>query len=116
MSANTWDVSGGGNYGFNSIWVNRNNSIFDSLDYKPQNEIKNLSENFKDAIIGLSDHTETIYPCIGAISMGASIVEKHYVHTKKIKGPDISSSMDNNELTELLKASKIIHRHHLICI
>ncbi len=44
LSANTWDVSGGGNYGFNSIWVNRNNSIFDNLDYKPQNEIKNLSE------------------------------------------------------------------------
>ena len=44
LSANTWDVSGGGNYGFNSIWVNRNNSIFDNLDYKPQNEIKNLGE------------------------------------------------------------------------
>ncbi len=44
LSANTWDVSGGGNYGFNSIWVNRNNSIFDNLDYIPQNEIKNLSE------------------------------------------------------------------------
>ena len=44
LSANTWDVSGGGNYGFNSIWVNRNNSIFDNLDYKPQNEIKDLSE------------------------------------------------------------------------
>ena len=44
LSANTWDVSGGGNYGYNSIWVNRNNSIFDNLDYKPENEIKNLSE------------------------------------------------------------------------
>ena len=44
LSANTWDVSGGGNYGFNSIWVNRNNSIFDNLDYKPRNEIKNLNE------------------------------------------------------------------------
>ncbi len=47
LSANTWDVSGGGNYGFNSIWVNRNNSIFDNLDYKPQNEIKSLSELIK---------------------------------------------------------------------
>ena len=44
LSANTWDVSGGGNYGYNSIWVNRNNKIFDNLDYKPQNEIKNLKE------------------------------------------------------------------------
>jgi 2-haloacid dehalogenase len=44
LSANTWDVSGGGNYGYNSIWVNRNNNIFDNLDYKPKNEIKNLKE------------------------------------------------------------------------
>ena len=44
LSANTWDVSGGGNYGFNSVWVNRNNNIFDYLDYKPKNEIKNLKE------------------------------------------------------------------------
>ncbi len=44
LSANTWDVSGGGNYGFNSIWVNRNKNIFDNLDYKPKHEIKNLSE------------------------------------------------------------------------
>ena len=44
LSANTWDVSGGGNYGYKSIWVNRNNNIFDNLDYVPQNQIKNLSE------------------------------------------------------------------------
>ena len=44
LSANTWDVSGGGNYGYQSIWVNRNNNIFDILDYKPINQIKNLSE------------------------------------------------------------------------
>ena len=42
LSANTWDVSGGGNYGYSAIWVNRNNNIFDNLDYKPKNEIKNL--------------------------------------------------------------------------
>ena len=38
----TWDVSGGGNFGYNAVWVNRNNSHFDNLDYKPKKEIKNL--------------------------------------------------------------------------
>jgi 2-haloacid dehalogenase len=47
LSANTWDVSGGGNYGYQSIWVNRNKNIFDNLDYKPKNEIKDLSELIK---------------------------------------------------------------------
>jgi 2-haloacid dehalogenase len=44
LSANTWDVSGGGNYGYNSIWVNRSQNIFDNLDYIPEYEIKDLSE------------------------------------------------------------------------
>ncbi len=44
LSANTWDVSGGGNYGYNAIWVNRNENIFDNLDYKPNFQIKNLLE------------------------------------------------------------------------
>ena len=44
LSANTWDVSGGGNYGYNAIWVNRNKNIFDNLDYKPSLEIKDLSQ------------------------------------------------------------------------
>ncbi len=44
LSANTWDVSGGGNYGYNSIWVNRNQNIFDNLDYNPKRKIKNLLE------------------------------------------------------------------------
>ena len=44
LSANTWDVSGAGNYGYNSIWVNRNNNIFDNLDYVPKHQIKDLSK------------------------------------------------------------------------
>ncbi len=44
LSANTWDVSGGGNYGYNCIWVNRNNSIFDKLDYLPKHQINQLGE------------------------------------------------------------------------
>ncbi len=44
LSANTWDVSGGGNFGYNAILVNRSNNIFDNLDYNPKKEVKNLKE------------------------------------------------------------------------
>jgi len=44
LSSNTWDVSGGGNFGYNSIWVNRNKSEFDKLDFQPKNEISNLTQ------------------------------------------------------------------------
>ena len=42
LSANTWDVSGGGNYGYNTVWVNRNKSTFDNLDYLPKHQINDL--------------------------------------------------------------------------
>ncbi len=44
LSANTWDVSGAGNYGYNTVWVNRNNNIFDKLDFEPNKQINNLLE------------------------------------------------------------------------
>ena len=42
LSANTFDVSASGNYGFNPVWVNRNNGVFDNLDYVPKYQVENL--------------------------------------------------------------------------
>lgn len=67
-----------------------------------------LKKNFPDAIVGISDHSETIYPCLGAVALGASIIEKHFTNSKKNKGPDISASMDPQELKILIKGSKEI--------
>ena len=44
LSANTWDVSGGGVFGYKAIWVNRFNKVFDKLGYKPRFVINNLKE------------------------------------------------------------------------
>ena len=44
LSANTFDVSASGNYGFNPVWVNRNNGVFDNLDYVPKYQIENLGK------------------------------------------------------------------------
>lgn len=67
-----------------------------------------IKKHFKDAIIGLSDHTEDIYSSLGAVALGACIVEKHFTSSKKVKGPDIKASMDPKELKELIKGAKII--------
>ena len=47
MSSNTWDVSGGGIFGYNAVWVNRSNKVFDKLSYKPKFVINNLKELIK---------------------------------------------------------------------
>ena len=44
LSDNTCDVSGSVNYGYQSIWVNRNNNIFDNLDFKPKYQITDLNK------------------------------------------------------------------------
>ena len=72
--------------------------------------LNDLKENFPNAILGLSDHTDNNYACIGAMAMGVSIVERHFIDTLKRKGPDISCSMDIDQCSELIKASKIIYK------
>ena len=44
LSSNSWDVSGGGVFGYNAIWVNRFNKVFDKLDYNPKYVINNLNQ------------------------------------------------------------------------
>ena len=66
-----------------------------------------LQENFPDAVIGLSDHTVTNYPALGAIALGASIIERHFTDSMEREGPDISCSMDPKALKELIHGSKI---------
>ncbi len=67
-----------------------------------------LSKNFDDAVIGLSDHTTNNYACLGAVALGASILERHFTDSMDRKGPDIVNSMDVNACDELIKASKIL--------
>ena len=72
------------------------------------NSITQLKKKFPNIQIGLSDHTQSNISAIGAISLGATIIEKHFVDKKSRSGPDISSSMDETQLKTLIGDSKII--------
>lgn len=71
--------------------------------------ISDLKESFKDSIVGLSDHSIGIYTCLGAVVLGADILEKHFTSDKSWPGPDVSISIDREELGELIKGSHAIH-------
>lgn len=73
------------------------------------NRIKIFQKKFSKSIIGYSDHS--IGPTIStaALGLGAKIIEKHFVISKKRKGPDTICSMDGLELKQLLESTKIIH-------
>jgi sialic acid synthase SpsE len=69
-----------------------------------------LINAFPDAVVGLSDHTLTIYPCLGAVALGACMLERHYTSDKAWPGPDVFLSMDPAEMRELIEGSRLIHK------
>jgi N-acetylneuraminate synthase len=70
--------------------------------------INSLKEAFPDAVVGLSDHTTSNYTCLGAVALGASILERHFTDRMDRTGPDIVCSMDPEALRELIEGSRVI--------
>ena len=68
-----------------------------------------LGQAFPGAVIGLSDHTTDNVACIGAMALGASIVERHFTDHMSRVGPDIICSMDETRCRELIEAAKTLH-------
>jgi sialic acid synthase SpsE len=72
--------------------------------------LKDLSDHFSDALLGLSDHSLGNYTCFGAIPLGARILEKHFTSDRGLAGPDISISIIPSELKELIAGSKAVFK------
>ena len=70
--------------------------------------LSDLHQAFPDAVLGLSDHSLTNYPCIAAVALGARILERHYVDTRARKGPDIPCSMNQQDLRNIIEASQVV--------
>lgn len=65
-----------------------------------------LHEAFPDKVFGLSDHTLTNTACLGAVALGASILERHFTDHMQRTGPDIVCSMDEAACRALITESK----------
>lgn len=70
--------------------------------------MQELHHAFPDKVFGLSDHTINNNACLGAVALGASILERHFTDHMKRTGPDIVCSMDETACRELIKGSKEI--------
>ena len=68
-----------------------------------------LAKAFPNAVIGLSDHTTNNVACLGAVALGASILERHFTDRMDRVGPDIVCSMDEHRCRELIEQSRILH-------
>ena len=68
-----------------------------------------LGKAFPRAVIGLSDHTTDNVACLGAVALGASILERHFTDRMDRPGPDIVCSMDEPRCRELIEQSRTLH-------
>ncbi len=73
------------------------------IDEANLSTIPDLKERF-DVEVGLSDHTLGIVAPLVAVTLGARVVEKHFILNKSIGGPDASFSLDEKEFSEMVKA------------
>ena len=68
-----------------------------------------LATAFPTAVVGLSDHTTNNVACLGAVALGASILERHFTDRMDRVGPDIVCSMDEQSCRELIEHSRMLH-------
>jgi len=69
--------------------------------------IQQLRDKF-GCLVGFSDHSLGIYASLGAVALGASVLEKHFTISRSWPGPDTSMSIEPNELKMLIEGSRII--------
>ena len=64
---------------------------------------------FPDAVLGLSDHSPSIFPLLGAVPLGASVLERHFTSDAQWEGSDVPVSMTPDELRLLVEGADAIH-------
>jgi N-acetylneuraminate synthase len=72
--------------------------------------VRELQQEFPDAVVGLSDHTLGNYACLGAVALGADLLERHFTDSMTREGPDIVCSMDPQAMSELIQGSALLHK------
>jgi pseudaminic acid synthase len=73
------------------------------------NTIPNLKETF-DVTVGLSDHTLGTSVPVGAVALGAKIIEKHFIIDRKIGGPDSEFSLEPHQFKEMIDSVREIEK------
>ena len=78
----------------------------DNFKYLNLNYLTHLKKKFPNLILGLSDHTHGHSSVLGAISLGAKVIEKHFTLSNELNGPDHKFSMTPKSWKEMIERSK----------
>lgn len=73
-------------------------------------KIQTLQSKFDDLTIGFSDHSQGVTAALGAVTLGACVIEKHFTLDRDLPGPDHHFSADPHELTALVREVRRLER------
>jgi N-acetylneuraminate synthase len=65
---------------------------------------------FPDVILGLSDHTHAVAPVLGAVTLGARVIERHFTDSNDREGPDHKFAMDPDKWARMVEETRLLER------
>jgi sialic acid synthase SpsE len=81
----------------------------DKYKYVNLNVLKQFAQRFPNAILGLSDHTLGHATVLGAIALGAVVIEKHFTDSNDNEGPDHKFAMNPKAWREMVDNSNQVY-------
>ena len=82
----------------------------DNYDHLHLNVLKTYATLFPQAILGLSDHTHSPAPIVGAVTMGARVIERHFTDSNEREGPDHKFAMNPQTWADMVAQVRILER------
>jgi sialic acid synthase SpsE len=82
----------------------------DNYDHLHVNVLKTYGTMFPDVILGLSDHTHALAPVLGAVTLGARVIERHFTDSNEREGPDHKFAMDPENWAKMVEETRLLER------
>jgi sialic acid synthase SpsE len=81
-----------------------------NYDHLHLNVLKTYASMFPEVILGLSDHTHAIAPVLGAVTLGARVIERHLTDSNTRQGPDHKFAMNPQNWAYMVEETRILER------
>lgn len=81
-----------------------------NYDHLHLNVLKTYASMFPDVILGLSDHTHAVAPVVGAVALGARVIERHFTDSNDREGPDHKFAMNPDNWAKMVEETRLLER------
>ncbi len=82
----------------------------ENYDHLHVNVLKTYATMFPGVILGLSDHTHALAPVLGAVTLGARVIERHFTDRNDREGPDHKFAMNPESWAKMVEETRLLER------